>query len=282
MTLINSNSPAQGFGIGLRPAHYAQIVADKPAVDWFEIISEDFLVEGGQHRDYLEAVRQDYPIAMHGVSMSIGSSDPLNWHYLKQLKALIERVNPFFVSDHLCWTGVNQINTHDLLPLPYWSSAIDYVAERIQQVQDYLGRRILIENISTYVAFKDSEMPEWEFLAAVANKADCWILLDINNIYVNAFNHGFNTTDYLHGIPAARVKQFHLAGHKNCQSHIIDTHDAPIVDPVWQLYANALTHFGPVATLIERDSQIPPLGELLAELKQAKSIFTNTLAEATA
>ncbi len=268
-----------GFGLGLRPEHYQSILAEKPAVDWFEILTEDFLVAGGGPLYYLDKIRAQYPVAMHGVSLSIGSCDSLNWDYLKQLKLLVDRVQPIWVSDHLCWTGIDSLNTHDLLPLPHTEEAIKHVVDRVERVQDYLQRQISLENVSRYIAYKHSVIPEWEFLAEVAKRADCLILLDINNIYVNAFNYGFNPEHYLAGIPKERVRQFHMAGHKHCHTHIIDTHDSSIVDAVWELYANALNYFAPVATLIERDGDIPPIHELVAELKKARQVYQETIPE---
>jgi hypothetical protein len=230
------------------------------------------MVPGGKPLHYLDRVREHYPMVMHGVSMSIGSIDPLNRDYLTQLKALAERIEPAWISDHLCWTGAHGRNMHDLLPLPYTEEAIAHVAERVSRVQDFLGRRLLLENVSSYVSFSDSQLTEWEFLNEIAERADCLILLDVNNIYVSSFNHGFDSRDYLEGIPVERVYQFHLAGHTNHGDYIIDTHDHPVVDPVWELYADAVRRFGFVSTMIERDDNIPPLGELLEELDQARSI----------
>jgi uncharacterized protein (UPF0276 family) len=221
-------------------------------------------------------------MVLHGVSLSIGSTDPLDYQYLKALKALARRTEPAWISDHLCWTGVGGKNLHDLFPLPYTEEAIDHVAERVRQVQDFLGRQILLENVSSYVGFRQSQMPEWVFLAEVAARADCHILLDINNIHVSAFNHGFDARDYLAGIPVARVKQFHLAGHSHCGTHIIDTHDAPVADPVWSLYAEAVVRFGRVPTMIERDDHIPPLADLVAELDRARHVAARALDEAVA
>jgi len=260
------------FGLGLRAEHYEQILEQKPKLDWFEIISEDFLVSGGSPLYYLDKIRENYPLSMHGVSMSIGSTDPLNWDYLKQLKALKERIEPLWISDHLCWTGIRGINTHDLLPLPYTEEAIKHVSERVLQVQDFLGEALVLENVSSYITYKDSELSELDFLVAVAERADCLILLDVNNVYVSGFNHGFNASDYLNAVPIKRVKQFHLAGHKRFENHIIDTHDAKIIEEVWQLYSEAVRRFGPVATLIERDDNIPPLTELMEELDYARSV----------
>lgn len=264
--------PYLGYGLGLRRDHYQTVLAEQPAVDWFEIISENYMVDGGKPLYYLDRIRENYPMVMHGVSLSIGGTDPLNRDYLKRLKTLAERVEPAWVSDHLCWTGVHGTNLHDLMPLPYTQETIQHVADRVSQVQDTLGRQILLENVSSYVAFKDSDLTEWEFLREVVEQADCLILLDVNNIYVSAFNHNFDPESYLHGIPVERVRQFHLAGHTREEGLIIDTHDHPIVDPVWELYAAAVRRFGYVSTMIERDDNIPPLNELLEELDQAREI----------
>ncbi len=274
-----SKFPYIGFGLGLRPTHYLEILENKPAVDWFEIITEDYLLPGGNPMYYLDRVCELYPIVMHGVSLSIGSTDPVDLDYLKQMKQLIQRAEPLWVSDHLCWTGSQGINLHDLLPLPYTEEAIKHLVERVKQVQDYLGRQILLENVSSYVSYKHSAMPEWEFLSAIAEQADCLILLDVNNIYVSSFNHKFDPYDYLNGVPKKRIQQFHLAGHLNLETHIIDTHDHPIIDPVWDLYAEALRLYGPVSTLIERDDHIPPIAELVAELDEARMIAKKTLGE---
>ena len=260
----------QGFGLGLRRQHYETILAERPSVDWFEILTENYLVPGGKPLHYLDRIRALYPMVMHGVSLSIGSSDPLNRAYLAEVRTLIERVQPAWLSDHLCWTGVGGLNLHDLLPLPYTEEALRHVVVRVRQVQDFLGRQILLENVSSYLTYNASTMSEWEFLAAVATEADCLILLDINNIYVSAFNHGFDPLAYLDGIPADRVRQFHLAGHLNLGTHIVDTHDHPVIDAVWSLYEAAVRRFGVVPTMIERDDNIPELGELLAELDVAR------------
>jgi len=262
-----------GFGLGLRTDHYATILDTAPKIDWFEIISENFLIPGGKPLYFLDKIRERYPLVMHGVSLSIGSTDPLNKDYLQQLKKLTNRVHPVWISDHMCWTGIQGLNMHDLLPLPYTEETIHHLIPRIQEVQDFLGQQILLENVSSYVTFKDSTFTEWDFLSIVAKEADCKILLDINNIYVSAFNHGFNPLDYLQGIAVDRVQQFHLAGHSHLGTHIIDTHDAPIVDPVFELYEAALKRFGNVATLIERDDNIPPLSELIQELAHVKKIY---------
>ncbi len=261
-----------GFGLGLRTAHYEQILAERPRVDWFEALSENYMVSGGKPLYYLERIRADYPLVLHGVSMSIGSTDPLDFEYLKALKRLIDRFEPAWVSDHLCWTGVARQNIHDLLPLPFTREAVMHVASRIQRVQDFLGRPILIENVSSYVNFNQSEMTEWEFLAEIAERADCLLLLDVNNVYVSAFNHGFDAHEYIDALPRQRIQQIHLAGHSNCGTHIIDTHDAPIIDEVWQLYGHTIETLGPVATMIERDDHIPELPILVRELEDARAI----------
>jgi uncharacterized protein (UPF0276 family) len=268
----NPSLPDLGFGLGLRTQHYQAILEQRPAVDWFEALTENYLVPGGKPLYHLEQVRAHYPVVLHGVSLSIGAADALNREYLAQLKALASRIEPVWISDHLCWTGLNGNNLHDLLPLPYTEEAVRHVSERILQVQEFLGRRLLIENVSSYVTYTDSRMSEWEFLSAVVERADCLMLLDVNNIYVSAFNHDFDALDYLNGVPAGRVQQMHLAGHRNHGEYIIDTHDEPIIDPVWALYAEARRRFGPVSTMIERDDNIPPLGDLLMELDQARRI----------
>ena len=271
-------SPSLGFGLGLRVDHYEAILGDRPPVDWFEVLTENYLVPGGKPLSYLTRFRERYPLVMHGVSMSIGSTAPLDLEYLRQVKALARRIEPAWVSDHLCWTGIAGRNLHDLLPLPYTEEALAHVVERVRQVQDVLGRRILMENVSSYVGFSQSRLTEWEFLREVAIRADCLILLDVNNIYVSSVNHEFDALTYLQAIPAERVQQIHLAGHENHGDYLIDTHDHPVPDPVWDLYAAALRHCGPVATMIERDDNIPPLAELVAELEQARGISAQVLA----
>jgi uncharacterized protein (UPF0276 family) len=237
------------------------------------------MVPGGKPLAMLDAIRADYPVALHGVSLSIGSTDPLDRTYLAQLKALHRRVEPLWVSDHLCWTGVAGRNSHDLLPLPYSEEALKLVVAHVRQVQDLLGERILLENVSSYLEFKDSVMPEWDFVRAVAEEADCLLLLDVNNIYVSSVNHGFDAQDFLRAMPAARVRQIHLAGHHDHGDYIVDTHDHPVCDAVWALYADACRAFGEVAAMIERDDHIPPLPELLAELDQARAIAAQVASE---
>jgi uncharacterized protein (UPF0276 family) len=279
MSTQKNKFPYLGFGLGLRPDHYEAILETLPKLDWFEIITENYLVPGGKPLYYLDRVREHYPLVMHGVSLSIGSTDPLDMQYLQQVKDLAERVEPAWLSDHLCWTGVNGMNMHDLLPLPYTPEAIEHVVAQISQVQEFLGRQILIENVSSYLTYTQSEMTEWEFLAEIARRADCHILLDVNNIYVSSFNHEFNPLEYLHGIPLDRVKQIHLAGHSNQGDYIIDTHDAPVIPEVWNLYAETLKHFGAVSTMVERDDNIPELAELLDEVEHARRIAANILGE---
>ncbi|MDJ0880344.1 MAG: DUF692 domain-containing protein [Gammaproteobacteria bacterium] len=270
-----NNKPFLGFGLGLRSDHYQEIIDQQPKeIDWFEIISENYMIDGGKPLYFLDKIRQDYPMVMHGVSMSIGSTDPLNMEYLQQLKNLIDRVEPIWFSDHLCWTGVDHKNMHDLLPLPYTEEAVNHIADRIGQVQDFIGRQMLIENLSSYITYTTDAMTEWEFLSAVCEKADCNILLDVNNIYVSSYNHHFDPLEYLKGVPAERVWQHHLAGHENNGNLIIDTHDHPIIDPVWDLYDKTAALLGPVSTMIERDGNIPPLADVIAELNRAREIAT--------
>lgn len=272
-----------GFGLGLRPPHYTQIVETRPEVGWFEITSENFMVPGGRPLHWLDRIRSDYPIAMHGVSLSIGGTDPLDQQHLAGLQGLQRRVQPAWISDHLCWTGVAGGNLHDLLPLPYNEAVLAHVVDRVRRVQDRLGSRILLENVSSYVSYPSSQLTEWDFLAEVAQRADCLILLDVNNIYVSSVNHGFDPLVYLDAIPVARVRQIHLAGHQRRDDGlIVDTHDAPIAEPVWRLYQHARRRFGDVATMIERDENIPALAELLKELDRARSIAASVDAESRA
>ncbi|MGB0132900.1 DUF692 domain-containing protein [Dokdonella sp.] len=264
--------PLYGYGLGLRPEHFDAVLQDNPAVDWFEIISENFMVAGGKPRHYLDSIRSRYPLAMHGVSLSIGSTDPFDHDYLRALRDLAKQVEPIWVSDHLCWTGNGGINSHDLLPLPYTAEAITHVASRIGEVQDFLGREILIENVSTYISFSDAEMEEAEFLAEIVRRSGCRILLDVNNIYVSSRNHGFDADAYVARLPAEKIWQIHLAGHSDYGDYVIDTHDHPVRKEVWDLYARTLLKIGSVTTMIERDDHIPPLAELVAELEQARRI----------
>jgi uncharacterized protein (UPF0276 family) len=266
-----------GFGLGLRTDHFVDVLEQQPAVDWFEILSENFMVAGGKPKHFLHRVRRDYPLVMHGVSMSIGSTDALDMRYLQQLKELAAEIEPEWISDHLCWTSVGGVNSHDLLPLPYNEEAIEHVAARVRQVQDFLGRQILLENVSSYLTYVESGCSEWDFVSEVARRADCFILLDINNIYVSARNHGFEPMEYINAIDPERVRQFHLAGHSDYGDYVIDTHDHAVADPVWALYREALQRFGAVSTMIERDDNIPPLQELVAELDLARDIAGQVL-----
>jgi uncharacterized protein (UPF0276 family) len=272
--------PSLGFGLGLRVDHYEAILADHPEVDWFEALTENYLVPGGKPLDYLTRMRERYPVVLHGVSLSIGSTQPLDRTYLAQVKALAARIEPEWISDHLCWTGIAGRNMHDLLPLPYTEEALANVVERVRTVQEILGRRILLENVSSYVSYRDSQVTEWQFLREIAERADCLILLDVNNIYVSSVNHEFNPLDYVNAIPVDRVQQIHLAGHENHGDYLIDTHDHPVPDPVWELYGAALRRFGSVSTMIERDANIPPLEELCSELDAARQLAARTLARA--
>jgi uncharacterized protein len=280
--------PYLGFGLGLRHQHYEEILAhakaiqppagDLEKVDWFEIISENYLVAGGKPLAYLDQVRAYFPLVMHGVSLSIGSTDPLDYGYLAALKALAARIEPAWVSDHLCWTGHAGVNSHDLLPMPYTESALEHVCRRVLAVQDYLQRPLVLENASTYISFRESTLPEAEFLAELCRQTDCRLLLDVNNVYVSAYNHGFSALEYLKKLPASHIWQLHLAGHSNYNTHIIDTHDAPVIEAVWELYREVVSLFGPISTMIERDDHIPPYAELQAELAQARHIAAAALA----
>jgi uncharacterized protein len=276
-----SDFPMLGYGVGLRRQHYSLVLETRPQVDWFEVISENFMVAGGRALEVLEGVRANYPIAMHGVSMSIGSTDPLNRSYLRQLHEVARRFEPAWISDHLCWTGVGGHNLHDLLPLPYTEEAIRHVVARIREVQDILERPILIENVSSYMAFADSSMNEWEFISTIADEADCGILLDINNIFVSAFNHRFDANDYIDAVPAERVVQYHLAGHSGHGTYLLDTHDHPVRDEVWTLYQRAARRFGAVSALVEWDDNIPEFAELADTADRARKIFNADSPERT-
>jgi uncharacterized protein (UPF0276 family) len=271
------DKPLSGFGLGLRSAHYEAILSSRPRVDWFEALTENYLVPGGKPLHYLERVRSEYPLVLHGVSLSIGGTDPLDTRYLRELRALARRIEPAWISDHLCWTGVDGTNLHDLLPLPWTEEALQHVVDRVHAVQDTLGARILLENPSTYLEFGASEMTEWAFLARVAREADCLILLDVNNVYVNSRNHGFEPAAYFEALPRDRVRQIHLAGHTDNGDHLIDTHDAPVAPAVWALYQKAVERFGGVPTMIERDDRIPPLDELVGELDTARRLAARAL-----
>jgi len=261
-----------GFGLGLRKEHYRDFLETEQAVDFVEIISENFMACGGRPLRTLEAVRERHPVAMHGVSLSLGSPEGLDADYLAELKALARRIDPLWVSDHLCWTRVGGFATHDLLPLPYTQEALDTCVANLKYAQDVLERPLLVENPSSYVTFSKSTMSEWAFLAELSRETGCYLLLDVNNVWVSSVNHGFDPLEFLHGIPADRVRQIHLAGHSaGLEGMLIDTHDAPVCSAVWQLYARAVERFGACATMIERDDAIPPLPELLAELAIAQA-----------
>jgi uncharacterized protein len=271
--------PDLGVGVGLRIQHYPEIFdqGQGEGVDWFEIISENFMVEGGLPLHNLERARERMPLVQHGVSLSIGSTEALDWDYLRKLKALVQRTGSPWVSDHICWGSASGVHLHDLLPLPYTAEAVRWVAERARAVQDFLGVRFVLENVSSYMTFTSSEMTEWEFVSAVAGEADCGILLDVNNIYVSSFNHAFDANAYVDGVPAERVVQVHLAGHTNHGRYILDTHNDHVIDPVWDLYRRALRRIGPVSTLIEWDDDIPPFAVLAAEAGKARAIRDEVL-----
>lgn len=281
-TNLFSQKPFLGFGLGLRTEYYQVILSEQPLVDWFEILTENYLVPGGKPLYFLEQIRKNYPMVMHGVSLSIGSTDPLDWNYLKQVKQLAHRIEPAWISDHLCWTGIHGKNTHDLLPIPYTEEAIQHIVTRIQQVQEFFGRQILLENVSSYITYTQSDLTEWEFLREISERADCHLLLDINNIYVSAVNHAFDPLEYLHMIPPERVYQIHLAGHSNIGDYIIDTHDHDVAPAVWDLYRQALQHIGPVSTMIERDDHFPEFASLLLELNNARELCRLSITETAA
>ena len=266
-----------GFGLGLRTEHYNDFLAEPQPVDWLEVISDNYMVDGGKPLAMLDQIRAKYPMVMHGVSMSIGSTNGLDKEYLRKLKKLEQRVEPMWVSDHMCWTGVHGRNLHDLLPLPYTEEALQVVSRNVEQAQQVLQRPLVLENVSSYVEYEMSEMSEWEFLTEVVKKTGCKLLLDINNIYVSSFNHNFSPKNFIEGVPLDSVAQFHLAGHLNKGDHLIDTHDHPVCDDVWDLYRQALLHFGYVPTMIERDDNIPSLPELIAELDVARGIADDVL-----
>lgn len=269
----NISWPKLGCGVGLRTPHYAFITKEWPKVDWFEAITENYMDSGGKPISILEQIRSHYPVALHGVALSIGSVDPLNERYLQRLKTLVERIQPVIVSDHLCWSGAGGEQLHDLLPLPFTEESIAHVAARVSQVQDFLKRPILLENVSTYVTYQHSVVPEWEFLSEVARRSGCGILLDINNIYVNSKNHGFDPYLYLSNIPGEKIGQFHLAGHTDMGTYLFDTHSAPVIEEVWNLYRYALKQWGQISTLVEWDEKIPDWPELMEERDRAKVIY---------
>jgi len=262
--------PNLGFGVGLRTVHYPYILKNNPDVDWFEIISENYMDSGGRPRYVLEQIAERYPIVMHGVSMSIGSTDPLNFDYLGKLKSLAKLCNARWISDHVCWTGVAGLNGHDLFPIPYSEQALKHVIDRIRIVQDVLERPLVLENPSSYVTFADSTMTEWEFITRMAEESGCGLLLDVNNVYVSSFNHDFDPSEFIRSVPQDRVVQFHLAGHTNCETHLIDTHDGHVINPVWELYRLAHELSNGVATLIEWDADIPAFPVVHNEVLKAR------------
>ncbi len=270
-------APFLGVGVGLRPTHYAEILrapySSALGVDWFEVTSENFMVPGGRPLRVLDEVCAHFPVALHGVSLNVGSVDALDDEYLARLSELVRRAEPAWVSDHLCWTGVSGHSLHDLLPLPATEEALRHVTDRVLRVQDRLGRRIALENPSSYAVFRADEMPEWEFLAAVAERADCGILLDVNNVFVSAHNHGLDAEKYVDALPSARIVEIHLAGPSESGELLVDTHDSPVREEVWRLYERAVRRHGPRSTLIEWDDRIPPLGELVKEAERARAIL---------
>lgn len=279
-------SPNLGFGVGYRPPHYSHVLENQTSIDWFEVISENFMgLENsgnwGRHRQFLEKLRACYPVVLHGVSLSIGSTDPLNFEYLQRLKKLADEIQPAWMSDHFCWTGVQNENLHDLLPLPYTEEAVAHVSSRITQVQDFLKREMTFENVSSYVSFAHSEMTEWEFISKIVKRTGCKVLLDVNNVYVSSFNHKFNPHDFINGIPINAIQQVHLAGHTNEGTHLIDTHDYPVCNPVWELYELLVRKIGPVPTLIEWDANIPEFSILENEANQARKILSKVLHESS-
>ncbi len=275
---MSASLPCLGYGLGLRSAYYQQILDQSPAVDWFEVVSENFMVEGGKALYYLDAIAERYPLVMHGVSLSIGGPHALDPGYLQQLKLLANRVKPAWVSDHLCWSRGNAHQLHDLLPLPYTEESLHYVVDRVRQVQDVLQRPLVLENVSSYVRSAGDDFSEWEFLDALSRLSDCELLLDVNNVYVSSCNHGFDPWTFIQGLPANKIRQLHLAGHSDYGDYVIDTHDHPVSDPVWALYQRTLDYLGPVATLLERDDHFPPFEELLTELQKARELGEGVLA----
>jgi uncharacterized protein (UPF0276 family) len=282
MNLPRLGHPDLGLGVGLGAAHFAHILREQPAVDWFEVISENFMDSGGRPRYVLEQIAERYAVVMHGVSLSIGSTDPLDFDYLARLRRLADAVGARWVSDHLCWTGVAGLNAHDLLPIPLNEATLAHVVARVRTVQDYLGRPLVLENPSTYVGFADSTLSEWEFLGRLAEEADCGLLLDVNNVYVSAVNHDFDPAEYVRSVPHRRVVQFHLAGHTHCGTHLIDTHDGHGIDPVWELYRLAHRLTGGASTLLEWDAKIPAFPVVHAEVLKARAYMTAALGAAPA
>jgi uncharacterized protein (UPF0276 family) len=262
--------PNLGLGVGLRSAHFPYLEANRPDVDWFEVIPENFMDSQGRARAMLDLIASRYPVVVHGVSMSIGSTDPLDLDYVRRVKRLAEEVDARWVSDHVCWTGVLGVNTHDLVAIPFTEESLAHVVSRVRAAQEVLERPLVLENPSTYVTYTASSMTEWEFLARMAEDADCGLLVDVNNVYVSSVNHDFDPLEYMRALPAERVVQMHLAGHTHHGSHIVDSHDRPVADEVWRLYARAVELIGPVSTLLEWDEDLPPFPEVHAEILKAR------------
>jgi len=274
------NHNIQGCGIGLRLEHFDKVEEQKPNIPWFEVLSDNYLIEGTMQREYLYKFRNDYPVTFHGVGLSIGSTEPLKMDYLKRLKKLKNEVQPAWISDHLCWTSAHGVVTHDLIPLPYTSNVVKHIVDRILQVQDFLGEQLVIENVSSYLQFKSTDMSEWDFINEVTSQSDCKLLLDVNNIYVSAQNHNFDAEEYLFAMPAERVAEMHLAGYEDRGTHLLDTHSRPVTEPVWDLFKKAVQHVGDVPVLIEWDNDIPSLDRVIEEAMTAKTIQQNVLANA--
>jgi len=274
--------PPLGHGVGLRPRHFGRWFSERTPVDWVEATSENYLGLGGRPYAVLEKVRHDLPVVLHGVSLSIGATEPLDERYLASLRRLADRIEPALVTDHLCWGRHGGRYVHDLWPLPYTEEALAHVVARVARVQDLLGRRIALENVSSYVAYRASTLTEWEFLGALAERADCGILLDVNNVHVSARNHGFDPHAYLAGVPADRVVQIHLAGHEDKGAYLLDSHDAAVPEPVWDLYREAVARFGRVPTLVEWDDRIPELEVLVGESRKAAAIEAAVLGRSAA
>ncbi len=272
MTNSYKNSSIKGCGIGLRMEHFDTIENEQPNIPWFEVLSDNYLMEGTSQRNYLRNFRKNYPVTFHGVGLSIGSTEPLNQDYLKRLKILKDEIQPAWISDHLCWTSAHGVVTHDLIPLPYTDSVVKHIVDRISQVQEYLGEQLVIENVSSYLQFKDTEMTEWEFINEVTSQSDCKLLLDVNNIYVSSINHQFKAEEYLFAMPADRVAEIHLAGYEDRGTHLLDTHSRPVTEPVWDLFEKAVQHVGDVPVLIEWDNDIPSLDRVIQEAQTAQKI----------
>lgn len=272
-----THNNVHGCGIGLRIDHFNQIEETPPDIPWFEVLSDNYLIEDTMQRNYLNRFRENYPVTFHGVGLSIGSTEPLNQDYLKRLKKLKNEIQPAWISDHLCWTSAHGVVTHDLIPLPYTQDVVKHIVDRILQVQDYLGEQLVIENVSSYLQFKSTDMTEWDFINAVTSQSDCKLLLDVNNIYVSSQNHNFDADEYLFAMPAERVAEMHLAGHEDKGTHILDTHSRPVSEPVWELFKKAVKHVGDVPVLIEWDNDIPSLERVIEESETAHTLQQEVL-----